>query len=130
MPVYATLTDLTALGLRSAALAGISAADQQRALEAASRVADSYLQARYTLPLSAWGIDLTRTVAIIAAYDLLAARGFASEGADEHVRLRYEDAIRWLRDVSLGVVTPVDIVDASPTAPNEGIRAVTDPRRW
>ncbi|AZF88286.1 hypothetical protein [Meiothermus phage MMP17] len=127
---YATPTDLYRLALRQAALSGISSADQTQALEAASQVADSYLQARYKLPLVGWGDDLRRAVAIIAAYDLLAGRGFAPEGADEHVRLRYEDALRWLRDVSTGVVTPVGIVDAGPTEPNEGIRAVTDRRRW
>lgn len=127
---YATTSDLYRLALRQAALSGIPAAEQDAALEAASCVADSYLQARYQLPLAAWDDDLRRAVAIIAAYDLLSGRGFAPEGSDEHVRLRYEDALRWLRDVSTGVVTPVGIVDASPTASNEGIRAVTDPRRW
>lgn len=127
---YADVADLYRLALRQAALSGILVADQNAALEAASRVADSYLQARYKLPLAAWDDDLRRAVAVIAAYDLLSGRGFAPEGSDEHVRLRYEDALRWLRDVSTGVVTPVGIVDASPTEPNEGIRVVTDPRRW
>jgi phage gp36-like protein len=127
---YATPSDLYRLALRAPALNGISSADQNQALEAASRVADSYLQARYQLPLAAWDYDLRRAVAIIAAYDLLSGRGFAPEGSDEHVRLRYEDAIRWLRDVSLGVVTPVGIVDASSATPDEGIHAVTNPRRW
>ena len=127
---YADVADLYRLALRQAALSGILVADQNAALEAASRVADSYLQARYKLPLAAWDDDLRRAVAVIAAYDLLSGRGFAPEGSDEHVRLRYEDALRWLRDVSTGVVTPVGIVDASPTEPNEGIRAVTDRRRW
>lgn len=127
---YATSADLYRLALRQAALGGISSADQSAALEAASQVADSYLQARYKLPLVGWGDDLRRAVAIIAAYDLLAGRGFAPEGADEHVRLRYEDALRWLRDVSLGVVTPVGVVNASPTISNEGLHAVSEPRRW
>lgn len=127
---YATATDLYRLALRQAALSGLGIADQDAALEAASRVADGYLQARYKLPLSAWGDDLRRAVAIIAAYDLLAGRGFAPEGVDEHIRLRYEDAIAWLRDVSRGVVTPVGLVDSSPAVVDEGIAAVTDPRRW
>lgn len=127
---YADVADLYRLALRQAALSGILVADQNAALEAASRVADSYLQARYKLPLTAWGDDLRRAVAIIAAYDLLAGRGFTPEGADEHVRLRYEDALRWLRDVSLGVVTPVGVVDATPTQPEEGIHVVSELRRW
>ena len=130
MPAYATPSDLYRLALRRAALEGIPQADQERALEAASRLADSYLQARYRLPLTAWGDDLRRAVAVIAAYDLLAGRGFAPEGADEHIRLRYEDAIAWLRDVSRGAATPVGVVDSTSSVPDKGIAVVCDPRRW
>lgn len=130
MAAYATTSDLYRLALRRTALEGIPQADQERALEAASRLADSYLQARYRLPLTAWGDDLRRAVAVIAAYDLLAGRGFAPEGVDEHIRLRYEDAITWLRDVSRGAATPVGVVDFSPSVPDEGIAVVSDPKRW
>ena len=130
MPAYATINDLTSLGLRSNALAGIPQASLDAALDAASRLADSYLQARYQLPLSAWGEDLRRCVAVLAAYDVMAVRGFAPEGVDEHLRLRAEDAIRWLEGVARGLVTPVGIVDATPSVRDEGMHIHTSSRRW
>lgn len=130
MPAYATPADLYSLGLPQRALSGVSVPDQEAALESASRLADSYLSARYTLPLTAWGSDLRRAVAVIAAYDLLAVRGFAPEGADEHVRLRYEDAIRWLENVSKGLVNPVGIVDSTPEVTNTGVAVRTGVKRW
>ena len=99
---YATPDDLTRLGVAAAALSDVPVPDQEAALDAASRLADSYLARRYRLPLVSWGDDLKRAVALIAAYDLIAVRGFAPEGADEHLRLRYEDAIRWLEQVAKG----------------------------
>ena len=101
---YATPSDLARLGVAAAALSDVPVPDQEAALDAASRLADSYLARRYRLPLVSWGDDLKRAVALIAAYDLIAVRGFAPEGADEHLRLRYEDAIRWLEQVAKGEV--------------------------
>ena len=110
---YATRDDLARLGLPPAVLSAIPTADQDAALEAASDLADSYLSARYTLPLVSWEDDLRRAVAHIAAYDLMVRRGFNPTGADEQIRLRYEDAIRWLEGVARGLLHP-QIVDSSP----------------
>lgn len=109
---YATRDDLARLGLPQAVISAIPLTDQDAALEAASDLADSYLRARYTLPLLSWQDDLRRAVCHIAAYDLLVRRGFNPTGADEQVRLRYEDAIRWLERVAQGLLSP-DIVDSS-----------------
>lgn len=109
---YATRDDLARLGLPPAVLSAIPVADQDAALEAASDLADSYLRVRYTLPLLSWQDDLRRAVCHIAAYDLLVRRGFNPTGADEQVRLRYEDAIRWLERVAQGLLSPA-IVDSS-----------------
>jgi phage gp36-like protein len=51
---YATRDDLFRLGLPEGALRGVSPSTIEEALEAASRLADSYLRARYALPLSSW----------------------------------------------------------------------------
>jgi hypothetical protein len=51
---YATTTDLTRLGLPSAALSGVATETQEDALDAASSLADGYLSSRFGLPLSAW----------------------------------------------------------------------------
>ena len=127
---YATRVDLERLALPAAALAGIPAADQDAALEAASDLADSYLRARYTLPLVAWEDDLRRAVAAIAAYDLMVRRGFSPTGADEQLRLRYEDALRWLERVAAGQLHP-QIVDSSPVPETtEPIGYTAPPRGW
>jgi phage gp36-like protein len=112
---YALSTDLSnpALGLPARALEKIAADDLDQGLEAASRIADGYLTSRYVLPITTWGHDLRLCVCSIAAYHLLSGRGFNPEGADENMRLRFEDAMRWLREVNKGVVTPVGITDSS-----------------
>jgi phage gp36-like protein len=127
---YATQDDLFRLGLPEGALRGVSPATIEEALEAASRLADSYLRARYALPLSSWDESLTRAVAAIAAYDLMAVRGYdPARGADEVLRLRYEDAIRWLERVAAGGVSP-EVRDSSIDVGREAFAAVTNLRRW
>jgi phage gp36-like protein len=115
MPVsrYAVPTDLQALSLTAAALTGISADEQQAALDSASGVADGYLASRYTLPITAYGQDLTRAVCNIAAYDLMSVRGYSPDGSNSTIRDRYDDAIRWLERVAAGTVSPVGVVDSS-----------------
>lgn len=113
---YATAADLARLALPARALTGILLTDQGAALEAASSLADGYLAARYTLPLLAWGDDLRRAVSLIAAYDLMTRRGYSPEGGDEQLRLRYEDAIRWLEQVSKGTISPVGLEESPPSA--------------
>jgi len=127
---YATQNDLFRLGLPEGALRGVSPSTIEDALEAASRLADSYLRARYALPLTAWDEALTRAVAAIAAYDLMAVRGYdPARGADEVLRLRYEDAIRWLERVAAGGASP-EVRDSSIDVGREAFAAVTSLRRW
>lgn len=116
MSQYASLSDLTTLGLPAAALTGIDDATRTAALVAASAAADSYFNKRFTLPLVTWGADITRAVVAIASWDLLSRRGFnPSSGADVAIRQRYDDAVGWLRDVARGLVEPAGLVDT--TAP-------------
>lgn len=111
---YATPTDLTDLGLIGGALSTVSMTTQNAALVAASAIADSYLQSRYSLPLTTWGRDLTRIICTIAAYDLLTSRGFGmTQGSDENIRKRYMDALTWLDEVSKGTTTPSQLHDSS-----------------
>lgn len=127
---YASLADLAALGLPPHALAGVEAADQYAALEAASALVDSYLRGRYPLPLLSWGRELTRVTAIIAAYDLMSRRGYdPNRPGDENLRLRYEDAIRWLEGVAAGRIDP-QVGVAPPDEPGGAVWAKTSSRRW
>lgn len=127
---YATRTDLTTHGLSSAALGSISTTAQDAALDAASRVADSYLRTRYATPVTGYGVDLTRAVCSIAAWDLLSVRGFDPQrGGDEAVRLRAEDALRWLRDVSSGKAHLAGVTESESESWPELIGAVSDEAR-
>lgn len=95
----------------------IFTADIQNAhLIRASGVIDSYLASRYTLPLSSWGSELTDHCCAIAAYKLMCYRGFSpnvASGEDNLFRQNYQDAIKWLEQVSKGWVTPSNMVDTS-----------------
>jgi phage gp36-like protein len=100
---YASRTDLYRLGLREAAFTGVSTADQDAALEAASDTADSYMRSRYTLPLTGYGDDLKSAVCKIAAYELLRARGYSpNAGGDESLKDGRDEAVTWLGHVSSG----------------------------
>lgn len=123
---YASQTDLTRIGLVGAALANVPSAAQDEALDAASAIADSYLQGQYKLPLTSWGYDLVRAVCAIAAWDCLAARGYSPQSqGDQNIYKRFEDALKWLDEVSKGVQTPINIVDASVTPTDADGSAVT-----
>lgn len=132
MTRYASTTDLGRLGVATQALSGLDAATREDALDACSALADGYLSGRYTLPLSAWGDDLRLHVAGMAAFRLLAARGYdPNRGADAAIRMLWDDAIRWLERVSSGSVTPAGIVDATPEEQEEipHVAAVTNASR-
>jgi phage gp36-like protein len=127
---YANLVDLDTHGLPAAAVASVTQAKRCEALAAASEEADGKLAVRFDLPLSAWGVDLTKCIAKIAAYEILSVRGFNPDGADANVRDRYLDAMKWLDGVAKGSTEPIGIVDASPTEEDaSGIEVVTHAAR-
>lgn len=100
------------------------------ALTAASSVMDSYLSARFIMPIITWGEDLRRCCTIIAAYDLMTVRGHAPMGPDENLRLRYLDLLKWLADIAAGKIHPIvedssEAEDAIGGGPSIG----TDPPR-
>lgn len=111
---YAQLADLANLGLIGGVLASIPSGTQTAALQAASAIADSYLQDAYVLPLTQWGYDIVRAVCVIAAWDLLTSKGYnPASGADPNIRQRYEDVIGWLTRVGQSTQTPINVIDSS-----------------
>lgn len=106
---YAVQADLINYGVLSTGTFGsISQGQMQAALDAANALADSYLAARFKLPLTAYGKDLTEAVIAVARFKLLTQRGFAPEG--DHALAIVEakkDAIRWFEGISDGRVNPV-----------------------
>jgi phage gp36-like protein len=111
---YAQLADLVLYGIPVTAIGNLTTAQQTDALIAASAKIDSYLRGRYSLPLLAWGIEITQAACKIAAFDLMNVRGYNPQsGADNNLINRYNETILWLRDIQRQAahpdVTPTDI---------------------
>lgn len=70
----------------------------ESALTTASSMIDGYLAVRYTLPLSTESLMLEQCCCVIARYNL--ESGVATDQATE----QYKAAVKWLQDVSKGVV--------------------------
>lgn len=122
--VYATRTDLSQLGLNASTLTQVDTATQDAALTAASALADSYLNAVFTLPLLSYGKDITRAVAQIAAFDLLVTRGYNPDaGSDKVVKDRYDAAIAWLESIAEGEAIPTVVDSTSGGAGVSGVGA-------
>ncbi len=131
--IYCTVAQLESIGMRAEALAKLPTLAKQQAVEVASRLIDGFLGA-FTLPLMAIGTDLTRAAAIIAAYDLLSAKGLNPDNSasDANVVDRYKDTMKWLLLVAQGTVTPSGIIDSSPGAEageSASARVISDPSR-
>jgi len=110
---YCTTDDLTSYGIRAEALRGIDPDELQRAIGAASAKIDSYLRARYSLPLVRWGTDISEICAKLAVYQLMTVRGFnPARPGEELIRDNYTDAIKALERIEAQRVHP-DLVDAS-----------------
>jgi len=115
MASYATTADLAQFAINPNAFASISAANQQAQLDAASTVAEGYLADQYHLPIVApYPIDLRMNVCQIAAFFLMTFRGYKPGGADELIRLRYDDAMKWFNGIASGVISPSGIIDSTP----------------
>lgn len=86
------LTDLNNLGSIDQAVMNVALADADAEI-------NSYLAGRYSLPLTQVSAELVRLACDIARYRLFDIR------ASEAVKLRYDDAIKKLRDVAKGVAS-------------------------
>lgn len=124
---YATQTDITDLyGIdtldRLADRDGEGTADAakvSRALDDASALVDGYIALRVTLPLSPVPAVLRNLTVDIAMYRLATDAGLLSEDA----RARYDDAIRFLRDVSAGKAAI-----PQPAAPGAAVTETASPQ--
>lgn len=96
----------------------IDAAVLTRALEAADGEIDSYLAARYTLPLASVPVILRDCAIDIARYRL------HDRGLPDLVRDAYKDRIAWLRDVAAGKAS-VGVPPESLTPTSAGLPEMT-----
>lgn len=111
-------------------LADVTAGDQTAHLKAASDELDGYFASRFKLPLTSWGADVKRKTCAIAAYTLMVRAGFNPDsGADVAIRNGHEDALTWAKDVAKGLITPVGVVDSTPTKSDAGPRILTSAQR-
>jgi phage gp36-like protein len=117
---YATLADVYNLGVPQAAVAQITTAQQQAALDAANAEADGYLAGRFRLPLTSWSMDLKLHVCARAAYTMLVVRGYnPDDEADVNVLSRANQALKWLKSIQDGNTTP-NVVDSSTISGDTG----------
>jgi phage gp36-like protein len=113
MSAYATTTQLSSLSLTPDLVTSSTPEEMSVAIQAASDEADGYLNQRYTLPLSGFGLDLTRNVCHIAAWELAVTKNLAPEGGEtSNLYLRCKNARAWLKMVAKGEVSPVGITDS------------------
>lgn len=107
--------DLIGLTDRGTPPAGaIDTAVLNAALDDATGEMNSYLGRRYAVPLASIPNDVKIKCVMIAYYRL------HRDSVPEKVRKDYEDALRWLRDVSTGVVVlDVDLAPA-PAGSSDG----------
>lgn len=128
--VYATPADIDALGPAALATESISDEDKDKAAIAVSTEFDDYLNARYTLPLTAWGESLKQHVVNVVAYRLLMKRGWSPVAPeDEGVRTGFTDALKWLQLVKDERISPADIVDSTPDVYDAGGFVVSKAKR-
>lgn len=126
---YADPVDLPFLAILEQAIEDLTDEHKAKSLLSTTGLADSYLSGQYTLPLVSWGDELRRCVGHITAYDLMVTRGFNPDDHDEEIRLRYKDALEWLKMIRDGKLSPPDIIDTTPTVNEAGSFMVTDAKR-
>ena len=126
---YATIDDLTHFGVNPDAHEHADITALEAALDAASSEADSYLSKVYTLPVTSWGAALRMHVSAMAAYNVIATRGFDPSGVDGVLEKRRQDALDWLKMLATGVISDPSIEDSTPGVVEGGAAVVSQPKR-
>ena len=120
---YAGYQDLINLGLPDKAISQIPLPTIDEAILAASAKADGYLRTRApvsaadpsNLLLTAWGPDLTKSVAVLAAEDLMITRGYnPSLGTDLQLAERAKNEREYLRDYGKNLQNQSVIYNTAP----------------
>ncbi|MBL9102159.1 MAG: DUF1320 domain-containing protein [Myxococcales bacterium] len=96
-----------------------------RALADADGEIDSYIGSVYKLPLDPVPSVVVTYAGAIALYRMSLQTGVLTD----EKRQRYEDAIRWLRDVAAGKATLGGQPEPEPKAAS-GTRMTAEPREW
>ena len=119
MAQYATVSDLTSIGLPATALGQMTLTQQNDALEEASREVDARLTGRYgvgRLPFITWDSIITGITARIAVYHILTVRGYnPAAGSDINIQNRYTIALRDCELIQKQQLHPVITLQAMTT---------------
>jgi phage gp36-like protein len=127
--VYATIEDLDN-SAPPKSLIRCQPTDKLRALAQASRIIDTFLAARYQLPLATWDDDLTQWCCQIAVYRLLTVRGWnPTDIANSGIVTLYREAMACLRsvkggDLTLNVTTTAPDPTYQPDAASQPMRGI------
>lgn len=93
------------------------------AIDDAEGICDSYVGAKYVVPLTDVPLAIKRAAVSIAVYFLYENKSTAR--ADENIRKNYEDALAYLKDVSAGKAIIVGATGLEPTLNNDGLNSST-----
>ena len=118
---YATSNDLTTVGLPVNALATITTAQIESALQNASDRADAAFRARYgnqAVPLQQWDSTIVQAVAKMAAFELMVVRGLKPGGPDwDLFQYRNQEALDYLDRVQRQQAHPLVTLAGNASAP-------------
>jgi phage gp36-like protein len=112
---YCTVAEVGTIGVNPEAFTDATPEQRRQEVKSASDLMDSYLANRYTLPLTAWPDVLRKCCAVLAACNLIDARG-RDPDADSIVDITRKFWIEWLKGVSTSAVTPPGVTDSTPGA--------------
>jgi hypothetical protein len=127
--LYCTPGDITRFALPERATEGMSDQAIIDACIAISELADGYLGGSYSLPLSAWGIDLRMQSARCAAALLLTNRGVDPEGPDALIFTERNAAVKWFERIADGKLKPAGMIDTTPEEFEGGSVVLGSPAR-
>lgn len=118
MSAYASLAQLYTYGAPEKSFGQLTDDQKNNELEASSRYVDTFLRGRYSLPLIAWGVEITEATCKVAAYNLMNVRGYnPASGADANLQLRYQETVNWLRLIQKQQAHP-DVTPQPDNTPN------------
>lgn len=128
MPAYATLTDATTLYSEDYVLTSVDRDGDGKpdydafsaSLAQASSEMDTYLGARYDVPIAPVPPILVRYAVDIAIYQASSTYG---GGLTEEKRKRYDDALKWLTNAAKGIVS-LGLSQADETTTQENLPQV------
>ena len=93
-------------------------------IERAENMVDSYLQGKYTVPLTTVPDVIRDAVAELAAWYLVSRRGYNEDSADKSVRITYDARIKWLEKVNQEKIN----LGVSDPAPQSSVRVSAPPK--